>query len=166
MRNRSSRLLGAAAVVFAGALAAQCGGGGGAAGEAQPQPAAPAGQPEFKPVATVDEVMDAIVIPSSQAIFDAVVYSNGELVSSPQTDDDWFNLRIHALGVAEAGNLLMMSPRAKDGGDWMKMSRDLNDQAMVVADAAQKKDMDLFLKAGGAMYNSCTTCHEKYIPAE
>jgi hypothetical protein len=71
-------------------------------------------RPPFKPVATVDEVMDAIVIPSSQAIFDAVVYSNGELVAAPKTDEEWFGLRMRALAVAEAGNLLMMSSRAKD----------------------------------------------------
>jgi hypothetical protein len=110
--------------------------------------------------------MDAIVIPSSQAIFDAVVYSNGELVEAPQTDSDWAALRIHALGVAEAGNLLMMAPRVKDTGDWITFSRTMNDQAMVVAAAAEKKDLDGFLKAGGELYNSCTQCHEKYIPAQ
>jgi hypothetical protein len=100
MRHTHTRLLGGAVLLFAGALLAQCGGG---AGETQTAAPAATGQAAFKPVATVDEVMDAIIIPSSQAIFDAVVYSNGQLVSSPQTDDDWFNLRIHAIGVAEAG---------------------------------------------------------------
>ena len=57
----------------------------------------------LKAVATVDQVMDAIVIPSSQALFDAVVYENGELVQSPKNDDDWFRLQMHALAVAEAG---------------------------------------------------------------
>ena len=159
MHTPYTKVLGAASLLFVSVLAAQCSRG---------TETAPAieGQPPFKPVATIDEVMDAIVIPSSQAIFDAVVYSNGELVASPQTDDDWFNLRIHALGVAEAGNLLMMSPRAKDGGDWMKMSADLNDRAMVVAAAAEKKDLDALLKGGSEMYNACTACHEKYVPAE
>ena len=160
MRNRYTRVLGAASLLFATALVAQCNRGG------EETQATPGGQAQFKPVATVDEVMDAIVIPSSQAIFDAVVYSNGELVTSPQTDDEWFNLRIHAIGVAEAGNLLMMSPRAKDNGDWMKMSGDLNDKAMAAAAAAEKKDLDALLKAGSEMYNACTACHEKYIPAE
>jgi hypothetical protein len=160
MRNRYTRVLGAATLLFATALVAQCNRGG------ETSQAAAGGQASFKPVATIDEVMDAIVIPSSQAIFDAVVYSNGELVSSPQTDDDWFNLRIHALGVAEAGNLLMMAPRAKDNGDWMTMSADLNDKAMVVAAAAEKKDLDALLKGGSEMYNACTACHAKYVPAE
>jgi hypothetical protein len=159
MRNRPARLLTAASLLLAGAMTAQCNREGTA-------PAAGDGQPSFRPVATVDEVMDAIVVPSSQTIFDAVVYSNGELVQAPKTDNDWAALRIHALSVAEAGNLLMMPPRAKDNADWLKMSRDLNDRAMDVAAAAEKKDLDGLLKAGGEMYNSCTACHEKYIPAE
>ena len=156
MTSTPTRVITIAVVLFASTLAAQC----------NRAPAQPEGQPPFKPVATVDEVMDAIIIPSSQAIFDAVVYSNGELIAAPQSDDDWFNLRIHAMGVAEAGNLLMLPPRAKDNGEWMKMALALNDQAMVVAKAAEAKDIDAFLKAGGEMYNTCTACHEMYIPAE
>ena len=117
----------------------------------------------FRAVATVDEVMDGIVIPSSQAIFDSVVYSNGELVSSPKTDDDWFALRIQALAVAEAGNLLLMPPRAKDTGDWSKFSRALTDAAVEVATATEAKNTDRVLQTGSKMYTACTGCHEKYI---
>jgi hypothetical protein len=121
---------------------------------------------EFKPVATVDEVMEGIVIPSSQAIFDAVVYLNGQLVQGPKTDEDWANLRIQALALAEAGNLLIMPPRAKDTGDWVKLALDLNGQAMIVAHAAEKKDLNALLAAGGKVYEVCTACHEKYATPE
>jgi len=117
----------------------------------------------FRAVASVDEVMDGIIIPSSQVIFDAVVYSNGELIQAPKTDDDWFGLRLHALAVAEAGNLLLMPPRAKDSGDWSKFSRELTDAAADVARAAEAKDIERVLKTGGTMYTACTGCHEKYI---
>ena len=144
-----------ATVVCTAMLIARCGG--------SATPEGGTGQPPFNPVATVDEVMDAIVTPSSQAIFDAVVYSNGELVQAPKSDNDWFTLRIHALGVAEAGNLLMMAPRAKDDGDWMTLSRGLNDRAMAVAAAAERKDVDRLLNAGGDLYSSCEACHDKYV---
>ena len=127
---------------------------------------APEGQPPYKPVASINQIMDSIVIPSSQAIFDAVVYSNGELVAAPKGDDQWHALEMHALAVAEAANLLMMAPRAKDNGEWMKMAAAMNEQAVVTARAAEKKDLDGLLKAGSDLYNSCTACHEKYIPAE
>jgi hypothetical protein len=117
----------------------------------------------LRAVATVDEVMDGIVIPSSQVVFDAVVYSNGELIQAPKTDDDWFALRIHALAVAEAGNLLLMPPRAKDTGDWAKFSRALTDAAVEVAKASEAKNIERVLQTGGTMYTACAGCHEKYI---
>jgi hypothetical protein len=139
--------------IAAGAFAvAGCGNGAG-------DPAA-----RFKPVATVDQIMDAIVIPSSQAIFDAVVYSNGELTESPKTDDDWFAIQMHAMAVAEAGNLLLIPPRAQDTGDWSTFARGMNDEAVTVAKAAEAKDIDRLLDAGGKLYSSCTACHAKYLP--
>jgi hypothetical protein len=112
-------------------------------------------RPPFKPVATTDQVMDAIVIPSSQAIFDAIVYSNGELIAAPKTDDDWVALQMHGLAVAEGGNLLMMAPRARDNGEWMRMATALVDQGMAAARAAEAKDLDALFEAGGPLYEAC-----------
>lgn len=156
MRARATAGIGVLAAVFAAVLAAAC-------SPAAPPPAA--GQPPFRPVANVHEVMDSIVIPSSQAIFDSVVYNNGELMQAPKTDDDWYALHMHALAVAEAGNLLMMAPRAVDTADWYAMAADLNTQAMKVAAAAQEKNLDNLLSSGGHLYDACTACHEKYIQA-
>jgi cell division inhibitor SulA len=133
-----------------------------AAGCGQSSPPS-AGGGLFKPVATIDQVMDAIVIPSSQALFDSVVYVNGELTESPTTDDEWFQLRMQALAVAEAGNLLLMPPRTKDSGDWVKFSQALTDAAMRVEQAADAKSIDLMLKTGGELYTACTNCHDKYL---
>ncbi len=126
-------------------------------------PAAAGGQ-GLRPVATIDQVMDAIVIPSSQALFDAVVYDNGVLVQAPATDDDWFQLQMHAVAVAEAGNLLQMPPRARDAGDWAAMSRALTDAAAAVGQAAEAKNIEELLRTGGAMYTTCTACHRQYVP--
>jgi cytochrome c556 len=125
-----------------------------------------AGEAASQPVASIDELMDAIVIPSSQALFDAVVYDNGVLTQAPKTDDDWFRLRMHAIAVAEAGNLLQMPPRAKDAGDWQTMSRALTEAAVQVAKAADAKDVDRILAAGGEMYAACVGCHRTYLPME
>jgi hypothetical protein len=125
-----------------------------------------AGEARYHAVASIDEVMDAIVIPSSQALFDAVVYDNGVLVQAPKTDDDWFRLRMHAMAVAEAGNLLQMPPRAKDAGDWQTMSRAMTDAAVKVAKAADAKDIDGVLATGGEMYATCVGCHRTYLPTE
>lgn len=122
-----------------------------------------AGDTAFKPVATVDQVMDAIVIPSSQALFDSVVYVNGELTQSPTTDDEWFRLRMHAIAVAEAGNLLLIRPRLRDVDEWAVFARAMTDAAMRVEQAADAKSIDLMLQTGGELYAACTNCHEKYL---
>lgn len=122
--------------------------------------------PPFTPVATVDQVMDSIIIPSSQAIFDAVVYENGELVASPKTDDDWFALQMQAFALAEAGNLLLIPPRAPDTGDWATFSRALTTAAVEITKAAEAKDVDRMLSTGSDMYRACVNCHAKYLPEE
>jgi hypothetical protein len=140
-------------VVIAAALLPGCGG----------PPAAGDASALFVPVATVDQVMDAIVIPSSQAVFDSVVYVNGELRQSPTTDDEWFRLRMHAIAVAEAGNLLLMPPRAKGDADWAGLSNAMTAAAMRVEQAADAKNVDLMLQTGSELYVACTNCHEKYL---
>lgn len=154
MRSRPWTLLATASLLFAGSLTLQqCGStAGGANGEAT-----------YKAVATVDQVMDAIVIPNAQAIWDAVVFTNGELVQSPKTDDDWYLLQMNAYAVAEAGNLLMMAPRAKDDGDWMTFSAAMTEKSVAVVRAAEAKDVQRLLTAGGDVYTVCTDCHRKYI---
>ena len=125
------------------------------------QPAAQ--QTRFKPVATVYELMEATVEPASYVIFDAAVWSNGELVGAPTTDEEWVAVEHGALTLAESGNLLMMAPRAMDDGPWMQMSLALVDAAMAAYKAAQSKDVEKVLHAGSAVYDTCTNCHATYL---
>jgi hypothetical protein len=157
------RQLTTAALLMTAALAtAQCTrpaeapGDGGAAGA----------EPQFKTVATNDQVMDAIIIPNAQSIWDAVVYVDGKLVTAPKTDDNWYNLQMNAYAVAEAGNLLKIGARVKDNEDWVKFSTALTDSSMEAVRAAEKKDLQALLTAGGHVYNVCTDCHRKYVQAD
>jgi hypothetical protein len=146
------RLLALAALLFASSLTlTQCGS------------AAGGDQSTLKAVATTNQVMDAIVIPNSQALWDAVVYDNGQIERAPKTDDDWYNLQMNAWAVAEAGNLLMMAPRAKDNGDWMTLSAAMTERSVAAVKAAEAKDVQGLLKAGGELYTACTDCHRKYL---
>jgi hypothetical protein len=158
MRTPAMRLITSATFLFACALGLQqCSSG-------APAETGSSAAPGFKAVASIDEVMESITIPSSQAIFDAVVYINGELTVAPQSEEEWLALRLHALAVAESGNLLMMEERTIDTADWLQMSLALNDGAMQVAAAVETRDVELLLTAGGVMYDACAACHEKYAP--
>jgi hypothetical protein len=121
------------------------------------------GQPSFTVVATNDQVMDAIIIPNAQAIWDAVVYTNGELVTSPRTDDDWYNLQMNGYALAESGNLLKIPPRARPEADWDQWATELTAKARDVIRAAEAKDIQALLVSGGDVYTVCTDCHRKYV---
>jgi hypothetical protein len=110
----------------------------------------------IRTVATVKQLMHAIVIPSSDELFKAA----GE---PPSSDAGWTAVQHHALAVAEAGNLLMMGNRPVDRTSWMTMSRAMVDAAADAAAAAEKKSGDALSAAGDKVYETCETCHAKYM---
>jgi hypothetical protein len=78
---------------------------------AAPQaPAArPAGGPNFTPVASILELMQEMVDPVGDALFESVsvvITAQGSKETKPRTDAEWFAVRNNAIMLAEAGNLL------------------------------------------------------------
>lgn len=117
---------------------------------------APAQQTTVTPVASVMQLMEAMVIPSSDALFNV-----GR--QAPQNDDEWAAIRNHAIILAESGNLLMIGGRAKDEEAWMKMSQALVDAGAVALKAAEAKNVDAVLEAGNQIIDTCETCHASYL---
>ena len=66
--------------------------------------------------------------------------------------------------LTEAGNLLMMPTRAKDGDQWMKMAQELIDTSVVALRAAEAKNVDALYDVGGKIDEVCEKCHKKYWP--
>jgi hypothetical protein len=67
------------------------------------------------PVGTVKEIMEGIIDPSSDVLFDAVavdISSKGIVETKPTTDEDWANVQRNALMLVEAANLLKMEGRS------------------------------------------------------
>jgi hypothetical protein len=148
MRRSLQAVLCAAPVV----LAAACGG---------PPP------PPFKPVADVKQLMQGIVDPSADAVWQSVATiftKKGMEERRPHTKAEWDAVRSHAMTLTESGNLLMMPGRAKDGGDWMKFAQELIDTSAVALRAAEAKDADKLLDVGGRIDEVCERCHKKYWP--
>src|SRR5689334_25424774 len=89
---------------------------------AQQQAPAAAKQPEaeYRMTATVKDIMDSLVDPGSDYIWDSVetvVSAKGTEEKAPHTDEDWKQVRNHAIMLLEATNLLQMPGRhvAKGG---------------------------------------------------
>ncbi len=111
--------------------------------------------------------MQAVVDPSADVVWASVatIFTKAGVEDRrPRTTEEWENVRNHALTLTEAGNLLMMPPRAKDGGEWMKMSQALIDSAVVAWRAAESKNVDELYRIGGIIDEACENCHKKYWP--
>jgi hypothetical protein len=80
--------------------------------KAQTPPAQPA--PDYHLVGTIKDIMQGIVDPSSDVIFDSVatnVTAAGIEDKRPQTDEEWATVQHNALMLAEAANLLKIPGR-------------------------------------------------------
>jgi hypothetical protein len=123
--------------------------------------------PPYKPVADVKQLMQGIVDPSADVVWDSVatIFTKDHVEERrPRTDEEWAHVRNHAMILTEAGNLLMMPTRAKDGDQWMKMSQDLIDTAAIALRAAEGRNVDALLDVGGRIDEACENCHKKYWP--
>jgi hypothetical protein len=113
----------------------------------------------------VQRLMRLVLEPAADTFWMSVsttVTEKGVDEKFPQNDEEWEAVRHGAAVLVESGNLLMMSPRAKDAGDWIKMSAALSDAATTALRAAEVKDVDGVFKTGGDVYQACTNCHQKY----
>jgi hypothetical protein len=118
--------------------------------------AAPAA-PAFKVIGPSRQIMLAVTIPASEAVFNAAA-------EPPTTDEQWAMVERAALALAESGNLLLMPGRAVDDGDWSRFSHMLIDTAAQAYSAAQSKDINGVSDAGNVIYEACEGCHKKYMP--
>ncbi len=133
-----------------------------AAPAAPPPPAAIAAA---RPVASIKQIMNGIVAPGANAVFNAVsttVTEKGIEEVAPRNDEEWAALGNSAAALAEAGNMMMLDGRAVDAGDWVKMSRALVDAGTQTLKAVDAKSTDAVLSAGEAVNESCDNCHAKY----
>lgn len=81
------------------------------------QPAAASADDVYRPTATVKQIMDSMVAPTAQVLWDStgtVATAQGVVTSEPKTDEDWAKLRQNAVVLAEAMNSLMIPGRIAD----------------------------------------------------
>jgi hypothetical protein len=80
-----------------------------AAAPAKPAAAKPAGQPVFRMVNSIQDIMEGIVAPSSDILFDAVatdITAQGVNEKKPTTDDDWERVEHAAIALVESMNMV------------------------------------------------------------
>jgi cytochrome c556 len=143
---------------------------------------------EFLPKITVVEIMDAMVMPNAQIVWDAVSYDvsdKGEKVTGPKTDEDWQKVRWAAVTLAEAANNLIVPGRAvnhpgvKPGegelapeqiqkliaanrGAWVGHAKALYETVAEAIKAIDAKDIEKVSDAGGNIDAACEGCHLQF----
>ena len=132
-----------------------------------PPAAAPtSAAPPFHTTLTTKQLMSWVIDPTADTIWNSVgttVSEKGTEEHQPRTDEEWAVMRNAAAVLVESGNLLMLDGRAVDKDHWMATARGMSDAAATVLEAAEVKDVQAYFDAGGALYESCTACHSRYL---
>lgn len=124
--------------------------------------------PPFRAVADNKLLMEAVMDPAADHIWASVgtiITAAGVEEIRPHSEEEWTAVRNAAVTVMESGNLMMMVPRARDGGEWMRISAAMIGKGDEIVRAAGAKDPEKIFSLGGELYDVCTNCHSKYMDA-
>src|SRR5437867_7482058 len=153
----------------------------------QPEPPK---QPEYRVTGTIKDLMDSMVDPSADFLWDSVattVSAKGIEDKAPHTDAEWAEVRRRAITLLEATNLLVMPGRHvakpgekaddpkvelspeqieelmnKDKESWVKHAHTLHDKVMVAFNAIEAKNVEGLFLAGDGIDKACEDCHLQY----
>jgi hypothetical protein len=191
MRTNRGRLIVWTGLVFVAALASQqCVSKPGATAAATP--AAPSLESSLAPTLSVKELMEHVIDPTSDWIFDAAVVDishQGISETKPLTDDDWLKVERGGYLLAESTNLLKIPRRMvppeeegkphqpgepelppeqiqakieKDRALWYKHADGLKTAALEAVKVAKARDVDALFKVGDKVDKACEACHLEY----
>jgi hypothetical protein len=140
--------------------------------------------------ATIKDIMDSMVDPSGDFMFESVqeiADETGVHEKAPQSDEEWEAVRHHAFILLEAPNLLVMegrkvaqpSEKSKnpqvelqpeeiqklvdgDRPSFIRRARRLQDAAAQAIKAVDAKDKDALFKSIDSIDKACENCHLHY----
>jgi hypothetical protein len=152
-------------------------------------PPAPA-QSLYTPTSTIKDIMDSMVDPNADLLWGAVsttITAKGSEVKEPQTDEDWKEVRRHAITLFEATNLLVMPGRHvakpgekadnpgieeppeeiealinKDRATFENRAHGLREAAAQTIAAIDAKDPNALVDATDGLDKACEACHLVY----
>jgi hypothetical protein len=150
----------------------------------------PAAAPPYRPVASIREVMNSVIDPSVDEVWNSVgstVDEKGLTDRAPSTDEHWAEVRRHALVVSEAANLLLMPNRPvappgapslapgvelapeeirplidKNQDAWNTYVMAFQDSLKPALAAIDKKDSEALFAAGEGIDSTCESCHSVF----
>jgi hypothetical protein len=152
--------------------------------------AGPQAYSEFDSRLTIRDVMNTLIDPSADALWNAVKFemdADGEREVRPETDEDWDRHRKQAIVLIEGANALMIPGRRvappgattefpeyeyqpdevdaklrEDWQSWLAFARVLQGPAFSMLASIEARDADLLSEYGAALDEACETCHSLY----
>jgi hypothetical protein len=152
------------------------------------EPAAPAAAMHLD--ATIKDLMLGVIDTNADVVWNAVSFIHGAegiVETKPTTDEEWATIRVAALSLMEASNLLKMHPRkvaqaheksvvpgvelepaemeaniAKDPAAWDRHAEDLYTAVRNVLAAINAKDVKKVFELGATIEHTCEGCHKAY----
>ena len=147
-------------------------------------------EPLLQSPSTIKDIMDSMVDPSGEYIFDAVAQiadEHGITEKAPHTDAEWKEVRGHAVQLLEAPNLLVMRGRRvarpgeqsenpkielqpaeiqklidADHAAFSVRALKLQDAAAAALQAIDRRDAKALFNAAGQLDKACENCHLYY----
>lgn len=116
------------------------------------------------PSSAVRVIMQDPVAPASDAVFNAVIYTNGALAASPQTPQAWQELRSRATQLVDASAEIRRLAPPADATVWLTQVDELTASARAAQTAIDARSLQGVLDAGSRIYATCQACHAKYVP--
>ena len=148
------------------------------------------GSSDFRPTATIKDIMDSLVDPSADEIWESVaeiVTAAGTEERRPQTDDEWKAVRRAAVRIVESTNLLQMPGRLvarpgeksenpgielapeqvneliqADRRRFVTLAHDLHAAGVDALTAIDDRDGAALFTAGEGLDRACENCHLVY----
>ena len=147
-------------------------------------------EPEYRPTSTIKDIMTSAVDPIADVLWGAsaeIVTASGVEDKSPKNDEEWANVRHHAIILMEATNLLQMPGRHvtrpgekseapgvelepvemetlinQDRQTWNNHAHGLYDATSLALKAIDAKDVPALFDAGAKIDAACESCHLDY----
>jgi len=152
--------------------------------------APPPPEPSLPTTATIKDIMESMVDPSADFLFESIVTvadEKGITEKAPETDEEWHEVRDRAITLVEAPNLIVMEgrmvarPGAKaeeprvelepgqiqklinaDRPRFIDRAKALQDAATVALSAIDHKDKKALFEALTEIDKACENCHLEY----
>ena len=107
-------------------------------------------------ISTVKDVMLVLTIPGSEAAFNAAA-------EPPTKEAEWTTLRKKAAPLVEGADMMLTPKYSVDSEEWRQYARAHRTAVTKTMAAIEKKDATALSDASDALYETCETCHKRFL---